>query len=91
MRTACPLLVAGSGAHTLQLAPFMQQPAPAANIVELLAPAWWLMDGKPLGQFPLREFWPVLLGYVRSNPVPVACVGALCALVLLSLLLFVTW
>jgi hypothetical protein len=78
-------------AHT-QLAPFMQQQAPAASIMEVLSPAWWLLDGKPLAQFPLGGFLAAAARYVRTNgAVPIACVGALCSLVLLSLLVFVTW
>lgn len=74
------------------MAPFMQHPAPAGNIYELLAPVWWVMDGHSLGSYPWSSFGPQVLSYATKNgKAPVGGILALCALVLLSLLVFMTW
>lgn len=50
------------------------------------------MDGKPISSYPLSTFWPQLANYVRNNgKVPAASISALCALVLLSLVMFLLW
>jgi hypothetical protein len=70
----------------------MKTPAPADNIYEVLSPVWWVMDGKPISSYPLSTFWPQLANYARNNGrVPAASIGALSALVLLSLVFFLLW
>lgn len=74
------------------MAPFMQQPAPADNIYELLSPVWWVLDDKPLSSYPMGSFFGQLIAYARTNgKAPFAGITALCALVLLSLVFFVLW
>ncbi|KAF8068235.1 Low molecular mass early light-inducible protein HV90 [Scenedesmus sp. PABB004] len=75
-----------------QVAPFMRTPVSAEDLDSLLAPVWWVVQGRAFASFDKAALKPELIAYLKRYSIqPIAGVGALYALTILSLLLIVAW
>lgn len=70
----------------------MKTPVSSADLNDLLGPVWWIMEGKSFGTYDKSSIKPQLMNYLNKySMTPIAGIGALVALVLLTMLGFLLW
>jgi len=76
----------------MQIAPFMQKAVPAEGMDVLLEPLWLVLDGQSFSSYDLSKLKPELTNYLKKYLLePIAGIGAMFCVVLLSLLVFLLW
>lgn len=79
-------------AAAAQAAPFMRRPAPLTAFDGLLAPLWRALGGDAAANASAPGLQAAVTSYMRNHAIaPIAGIGALFCLVLLSLLALLLW